>query len=81
MQVSVRADALREALERATGEVASATATRVPGTVRITVPIPERCTDEQWAAVLRALTSVARWGATDGSGRTEVWAEIQEDPC
>ncbi|GJF28892.1 hypothetical protein KNE206_15920 [Kitasatospora sp. NE20-6] len=80
MQVSVRANALREALERATGEVSTATATS-RGTVRITVPIPERCTDEQWAAVLRALMSVPRWGATDGSGRTEVWAEIKEDPC
>ncbi|PBC71768.1 hypothetical protein BX265_6381 [Streptomyces sp. TLI_235] len=80
MQVSVRANVLREALERATGEVAT-TARTAPGTVRITVTIPERCTDEQWAAVLRALTSVARWGASDGSGRTVVWAEVQEDPC
>ncbi|MCU7825467.1 hypothetical protein [Kitasatospora sp. DSM 101779] len=80
MQVSVRANVLREALERATGEVATTTG-KAPGAVRITVTIPERCTDEQWAAVLQVLRSVARWGASDGAGRTVVWAEVQEDPC
>jgi hypothetical protein len=75
----VRASALRTALERATGEIATAATTNRPGTLRITVPVPTGSDDPRWRGVLRALESAGRWGSTDSAGRTVVWAEIRED--
>lgn len=79
MQISTPASALRTALERATGEIATAAPTARPGTLRIAVPVPANPGDEQWERVLLALRSAWRWGSTDAAGRTVVWAEIRED--
>lgn len=75
MQISTRAAALRAALERAAGAVATA-GEPAPGRVRFTAPVPAGCTAERWAAILRALDSSDTWGSTDATGRTQVWAEI-----
>ncbi|MEU9127216.1 hypothetical protein AB0D08_03700 [Kitasatospora sp. NPDC048540] len=78
MQISVRAAALRSAIEQATGELAHAHPTATG--LRITASVPTDCGPERWADILKAITVAERWGATDAAGLTQIWAEIQEDP-
>jgi hypothetical protein len=76
VQISVRAAAVRAALERATRAIAEAS--QQHGRLRFSAPVPIGCTPERWALILRALDSADCWGSTDAAGRTQVWAEIRE---
>ncbi|MFJ1702673.1 hypothetical protein [Kitasatospora sp. NPDC088346] len=77
MEISVRAAALRSAIEQATGEIAVA---QPVGTgLRISAPVPVGCGPERWADILNAVAGADRWGATDAAGPTQIWVEIQED--
>lgn len=77
MQISVRASAVRTALERATGSVALVAVG--DGRLRFTAPVPICVTAERWAAILLALDSADEWGSHTTDGRTVVWAITRED--
>jgi hypothetical protein len=73
--ISLRAAALRTALERALDEPVHLLATD-SGT-RLYVPAPE-ARDPVWPTVLAALRSADQWGSTDHSGAPELWAEVAD---
>lgn len=75
---SMRALALRRAIERAAAATASVTTPR-PGRLRITVPISADVTPAQWSRTLHAIQTADLWGASDGSGTVAVWAELKEE--
>ncbi|GAB2732883.1 hypothetical protein GCM10027072_29380 [Streptomyces bullii] len=75
MSISLRAAALRTALERALGEPVHLLATR-RGT-RMYADAPDRC-DPAWPRVLEALRSADVWGSTDANGAPEIWAQVDE---
>jgi len=75
VQISVRAAALRSALERATG--AEVNTTTCPHLLRLTATIPPHCTPERWAQILQALEGADRWGSTDEADQIHVWSEIE----
>lgn len=75
MPISLRVAALRTALERAADEPARLLAT--PHGIRVYVTAP---TDSAaWGRTIAALNSADGWGSTDSSGRTEVWAQIDDE--
>lgn len=73
MPISLRAAALRTALERALDEPVHLLTTQ-HGT-RMYVPAPE-ARDPAWPVILAALRSADQWGSTDHSGIPELWAEV-----
>ncbi|MET7914477.1 hypothetical protein ABZU45_00805 [Streptomyces avermitilis] len=75
MPVSLRAAALRTALERALDEPVHMLATERG--IRLHVPAPA-AHHPAWTPVLTALRSADRWGSTDTTGTPEIWAEINE---
>lgn len=75
MQISVRAAALRAAIERTTGAVAEVT--RNGARVRISAPTPPGDA-ATWDRLLIVLRGTDQWGAGDATGCHRVWAEIVE---
>jgi hypothetical protein len=73
--ISLRAAALRTALERALDEPVHVLAT--PRGARIYAPAPD-VQDPVWPRVLEALGSADQWGSTDSSGSAEIWAEVED---
>lgn len=76
MQISVRAAALRTALERATDAVA--TVTETPVGLRIAVPVTSEHTIGQFQKALHAVKTGDNWGSATVSGVITVWAEVAE---
>ncbi|MFC9847805.1 hypothetical protein ACFWFF_01645 [Streptomyces sp. NPDC060223] len=77
MPLSLRAAALRTALERALDEPVHALTTS-RGT-RVHAPAPPPHDAATWGAVFDALRSADYYGSTDTSGTPEIWAEIQDE--
>ena len=75
MPVSLRVAALRTALERATDQPARLLATPHGTRVYVTAPADP----DAWERTITALNSADGWGSTDSSGRTEVWAQIDDE--
>lgn len=78
MPISLRAAALRTALERALDEPVHLLATKRG--LRLHAPAPRTSDKRTWHAALEALRSADEWGSTDTSGTPEIWAEIIEVP-
>ncbi|KUN92021.1 hypothetical protein [Streptomyces caeruleatus] len=76
MPISLRAAALRAALERATGTPVHLLAAETG--LRLYLPAPGDG-DPAWAAVLQAMRSADRWGSTNTSGATEIWVEVDDE--
>ena len=75
MPISLRAAALRTALERALDEPVHALTTS--GGIRVHAPAPP-ASDDRWPSLLTALRSADRWGSGDTAGTPEIWAEVDE---
>lgn len=75
MPISLRVAALRTALERAADTHARLLAT--PHGIRVYVTAPTE--PAAWERTVAALNSADGWGSTDSSGRTEVWAQINDE--
>lgn len=73
MPISLRAAALRTALERALDEPVHLLATKHGIRVHAPAPAPRA---PAWKSVLAALRSADRWGSTDTTGTPEIWAEV-----
>jgi hypothetical protein len=73
----MRAAVLRTALERETGQIASARETAAG--IRVSAPVPTPCGGERWAAILRVVETADQWGSTDAAGHQTVWAIVRED--
>lgn len=76
MPISLRAAALRTALERALEEPVHLLATEHG--VRLHAPSPAAPDPETWEAVLTALRSADRWGSSNQGAIPEIWAEVDE---
>lgn len=74
--ISLRAAALRTALERALDEPVHALST--PRGIRVHAPAPRAGDANTWNQVLAALRTADEWGSTDTTGTPEIWAEIHE---
>jgi hypothetical protein len=74
--ISLRAAALRAALERALNEPVHLLT--VDGATRISAPAPPADADS-WPAVMTALRSADRWGSDNTTGAPEVWAEVDDE--
>lgn len=74
--MSLRAAALRTALERALDEPVHLLAT--PRGIRVYAAAPPGSARGTWAAVLDAMRSADAWGSTDASGSPEIWAEVED---
>ncbi|MFD5631567.1 MULTISPECIES: hypothetical protein [Streptomycetaceae] len=77
MPISLRAAALRTALERALDEPVHALSTD-RGT-RVHAPAPPTSRKDIWAQALAALRSADDWGSSDATGAPEIWAEIHDE--
>lgn len=73
--MSLRAAALRTALERALDEPVHLLA--VDDGVRLHAAAPAPSNAEVWEAALTALRTADRWGSTDTTGTPEIWAEVR----
>lgn len=78
MPISLRAAALRTALERATGTPVHLLATDTGNGLRLYVAALD-VGDRAWPAVLEAMRSADRWGSTNASGGTEIWVELDDE--
>lgn len=76
MSISLRAAALRAALERATGTPVHLLAT--DSGMRLYVLAPDTG-DRSWPTVLEAMRSADRWGSTNTSGSPEIWVEVDDE--
>lgn len=76
MPISLRAAALRTALERALDEPVHLLSTSRG--LRMYAPAPEM-RDPEWPQVLEALRAADQWGSTDANGTTEIWAEVHDE--
>lgn len=76
MSISLRAAALRAALERATGTPVHPLTTDAG--IRLTVAALDDG-DRAWPAVLEAMRSADRWGSTNTAGTTEIWVEVDDE--
>lgn len=76
MPISLRAAALRTALERAIDEPVHVLA--VEHGIRLHVAAPLSSDTEAWQPILTALRGADRWGSTDTTGTPEIWAEVDE---
>ncbi|QKW19073.1 hypothetical protein HUT16_08360 [Kitasatospora sp. NA04385] len=76
VQISTRAADLWAAIERATGARADVRLT--VSSTRISVPAPPEDAPS-WGELLKALRTADRWGSVTADGRTDVWAQIDED--
>lgn len=77
MPISLRAAALRTALERALGEPVHLLA--VERGVRVSVAAPDHTDTATWRSLLAALRSADRWGSSDTTDVPEIWAEIHDE--
>jgi hypothetical protein len=77
MQLSVRAAALRTALERATHETATVEETATGW--RISAPVALDRTIADFQAALTAVRTGDDWGSGADAGRLTVWTEIRGD--
>ena len=75
MPISLRAVALRAALERALGEPVHVL--NAEHGTRIHAPAPG-IADKAWPKVMDALRTGDRWGSSSTDGIPEVWAEVDE---
>lgn len=78
MPISLRAVALRTALERALDEPVHVLSTDHGLRVHAPAPLPS---DTRWPPVLVALRSADQWGSTDSTGTLEIWAEVLDGPA
>lgn len=76
MPMSLRAAAIRTALERALK--APVHALSIEGAIRLHAPAPAP-DDDRWSTVFRALRSADRWGSAYTPQGPEVWAEIKDE--
>lgn len=76
MPISLRAAALRAALERALDEPVHLLA--LEGRLRFHTAAPDPQDRSTWQAVMPALSSADRWGSCDTTDVPEIWAEIHE---
>lgn len=77
MPISLRAAALRAALERALHEPVHLL--RLDGRrLRFHSAAPDPHDECTWRAVMPALASADRWGSCDTTDVPEIWAEIHE---
>lgn len=76
MSISLRAAALRAALERATGTPVHLLATG--SGMRLYIAAPDTG-DRAWPAVLEAMRNGDRWGSTNTRGSTEIWVEVDDE--
>jgi hypothetical protein len=74
--ISLRAAALRTALERVLDEPAHTLA--VERGIRIHAPAPAD-QDARWGRLLTFLRTADRWGSNDTTGCPEIWAEIHDE--
>ncbi|MFB7576970.1 hypothetical protein [Streptomyces sp. NPDC056165] len=74
MPISLRAAALRTALERALDEPVHLLVTN--SGVRVYVSAPAVTDRAAWLRVIQVLGSADAWGSTDAHGAPEVWAEV-----
>ncbi|MGY1500788.1 hypothetical protein ACW4TU_30125 [Streptomyces sp. QTS52] len=72
--MSLRAAALRTALERALGEPVHVLV--VEHGVRLHVAAPDSPDSAAWGDVLMALRSADQWGSSDATGIPEIWVEV-----
>lgn len=77
MPISLRAAALRTALERALDEPVHAVAT--DSGIRILAPAPDGSNTAVWKRVMEALRSADRWGSSGTTAAPEIWAEIDDE--
>ncbi|NEA61377.1 hypothetical protein [Streptomyces sp. SID12488] len=75
--MSLRAAALRTALEHALDEPVHALA--IPNGIRIQVPAPDNTDTGRWRAALAALRTADRWGSNDTTDAPEIWAVVQDE--
>ena len=76
MPISLRAAALRAALERALDGPVHLLVR--DGRTRLHATAPESRDLAAWRRVLPALQSADRWGSCDTADSPEIWAEIHE---
>ncbi|MFF7313330.1 hypothetical protein [Streptomyces sp. NPDC008137] len=76
MPISLRAAALRTALERALQEPVRPLV--VNGRTRFHATAPDPGDIATWRALMPALASADHWGSSDTTDAPEVWAEIHE---
>jgi hypothetical protein len=74
--ISLRAAALRTALERALDGPVHLLA--LDGRTRIHATAPDPKDRSTWDKVLPALASADHWGSCDTADQPEIWAEIHE---
>lgn len=77
MPISLRAAALRTALERALSGPVHLLATN--GATRLHAPAPPGGDIPAWNAVMAALASADRWGSTSTPGGPEIWADVYDE--
>lgn len=77
MPMSLRAAALRTALERALEEPVHALS--IPGGIRIQAPAPSGSDTPRWHAVMDALRAADRWGSNDTADAPEIWAVVEDE--
>ncbi|MFF7561975.1 hypothetical protein ACFZB4_18630 [Streptomyces pseudovenezuelae] len=75
MPISLRAAALRTALERVLGEPVHALSTDRGVRVHAPAPTPD---DQRWAQIYSVLRTGDVWGSSNTPMGPEVWAEIHE---
>jgi len=74
--VSLRAAALRTALERALDEPVHLLVTKRG--IRVYAAAPPGSARSTWRAVVDVLRSADAWGSTDTTGSPEIWAEVED---
>ncbi|MFF8430585.1 hypothetical protein ACF07Y_36690 [Streptomyces sp. NPDC016566] len=77
MPVSLRAAALRVALESALNEPVYVIA--LPTGYRVIAAAPGSADHATWQELFDALRLADRWGSTDTADTPEVWAEVDPD--
>lgn len=77
MPLSLRAAALRTALERVLDEPVHVLTT--PRGTRVHAPAPPVHAAATWKQVLAALRSADYYGSTDTRGAPEIWAEVDNE--
>lgn len=78
MPISLRAVALRTALERILDGPVHLLAAN--GRTRIHGEVPPESSIEQWTSILAVLLSADRWGSQKTNGApAEIWAEVEDE--
>lgn len=77
MPISLRAAALRTALERALDEPVHALA--IPSGIRLQAPAPAGSDTKRWHALLEVLRAADLWGSSDTTDTPEIWAVVQDE--